>query len=161
MCSARWRWPGRRRLPSSGSRRSACGLLLRALRWLGSALAERAFLDVFLGVLLPVLRFGPAHDVERLGDRVAVLFGGALDVLVGDVGRAHLAMSIHAATRQTHRSTPSGADGVWGPLDRTREQVPTERVPGRGRVAGPCQRGGSCRRARGRVEEPLPVAVDD
>ena len=59
--------------------------------------------SVLLRMRLAILRLRPLHDVERLGDRAAVLVGGALEVLVGDVGFAHVEVGVHAATGQAHR----------------------------------------------------------
>src|SRR5262245_41535882 len=59
---------------------------------------------------LAVLGLGPLHDVERLGDRPAVLVGRGLDVLVRDVLLAHLEVGVHATAGETHRwKPPAGA----------------------------------------------------
>src|SRR4029079_18209339 len=57
---------------------------------------------VLVRVLLPVAVPGSVEDLERLADRLAVLVGGALQVLVGDVGFTHLQMGVSTTTRQAH-----------------------------------------------------------
>jgi hypothetical protein len=59
--------------------------------------------DILVGVLLSVLRLGPLHDLERLGDRPSVLVGSSLDVLVTNIRLAHLEVGVHAAAGETHR----------------------------------------------------------
>ncbi len=75
---------------------------------------EAAGSGVFGGVLPAVRGDRPIHDVERLGDRPPVLIRCLLDVVDGDVGLAHLQMSIHAATGQTHAPPPCMERAVDG-----------------------------------------------
>src|SRR6476660_5434634 len=72
-------------------------------------------------VLTLILRLGPLEDVEGLGDRASVLVGGALQILVGDVGFAHLEVGVHAAARQAHVEPPGGPFArlaPWSPPPR-------------------------------------------
>jgi hypothetical protein len=62
-------------------------------------------------MLLAIARLGPLHDLDRLGNRFAVLVGGALQILVGDVRFAHLEVGVSTATGQAHECSllPAGS----------------------------------------------------
>src|SRR5688500_10077216 len=64
-------------------------------------------------MLAAVLGLGRLERLECLLDAATVFVRSSLDVLVGDVGLTHLAMGVHAATRQAHARYLRSKVRVW------------------------------------------------